>query len=164
VGSTYLARITGLCSDVAVKLAAASPRDEKALKHSLPVALVYENNCDSRDAYTPVRQSRVPRDGDHHVELVASVQGMADQDAIDGFEFATFVRELDALRLRMVGASFFESIGSVSLQITTDDARSGVSPSLHNAEHGLAQGSMQDAVASAVLLLNNHDDMARRRR
>jgi len=164
VGSTYLARITGLCSDVAVKLAAASPRDEKALNRSQPVGRGNENAQDSHGDYTSARRPRVLRDGGRHTELVPNAQTMADQDAIDGFEFATFVRELDALRLRMVGASFFESIGSVSRQITTDDARSGVSPSLHNAEHGLAQGSMQDAVASAVLLLNNHDDMARRRR
>ena len=104
------------------------------------------------------------RDGGHHAELVPNAQAMADEEAIDGFEFATFARELDALRLQMVGASFFERVGTISRQTAMDDAVSLAPLSLHNAEHGSAPRSMQDAVASAVLLLNNHTDMARHRR
>ena len=162
--STYLARVTGLCSDIAVKLAAASPRDEKTLNRSQAVGHGNENAEDSRGDHMPARRPRMLRDGGHHAELVPNAQAMADLDAIDGFEFATFVRELDALRLRMVGASFFERVGTISRQTTMDDAVSLAPPSLHNAEHGLAPRSMQDAVASAVLLLNNHTDMARLRR
>jgi hypothetical protein len=159
-----LARVTGLCSDIAVKLAAASLRDEKALNRSQPVGRGNENAEDSSGDYTTARRPRVLHDGGRHAELVPNAQVTVDEDAIDGFEFATFVRELDALRLRMVGASFFERVGAISRQTAMDDAASLVPPSLHNAEHGLAPRSMQDAVASAVLLLNNHNDMARRQR
>jgi hypothetical protein len=159
-----LARVTGLCSDIAVKLAAASPRDEKTLNRSQAVGHGNENAEDSSGDYTPARRPSELRDGGRHAELVPNAQVTADEDAIDGFEFTTFVRELDALRLRMVGASFFERVGAISRQTTMDDAASLVPPSLHNAEHGLAPRTMQDAVASAVLLLNNRNDMARRRR
>jgi hypothetical protein len=159
-----LARVTGLCSDIAVKLAAASLRDEKTLNRLQPVGRGNENAEDSRGDYMSARRPRVLRDGGHHAELVANAQAMADEDAIDGFEFATFVRELDALRVRMLGASFFERVGTISRQIVMDDAVSPVPPSVRNAEHGLPPRSMQDAVANAVLLLNNHTDMARRRR
>jgi hypothetical protein len=159
-----LARVTGLCSDIAVKLAATSLRDEKALNKSQSVGRGNENAEDSSGDYTTARRPRVLRDGGRHAEPVPNAQAMADEDAIDGFEFATFVRELDALRLQMVGASFFKRVGAISRQTVMDDAVSQVPPSLLNAEHGLPPRSMQDAVARAVLLLNNHDDMAHWRR
>ena len=164
MGSTYLARITDLCSDIAGKLGAPTPRDEGAYNPSPPLGRDDKNRQDFRNNDASSRRPKVLRNGSSQAQSAPDAQWMTNEGAVEGCDFATFVRELDALRLRMMGSSFYERVEAISRQIAVDDGCGAPPHSLRDVDDGSAQRSIQDAVTSAVLLLDHGGGTVRLRR
>jgi hypothetical protein len=87
---------------------------------------------------------------------VQDADGVSAFDVDHRYEFAEFARELDALRLRMLSASFYERVGDMAQRGVSGDRHGRVQVSARHGDERGAVASIQDAITSAVLSLETH--------
>lgn len=173
--SNYLARITGICADIATKLMVdAPPREEKANGQLRIVSRGGKNLRAYRENFAPSRQPSAARDkaqqawsGDQDRRAdfdEAPLQEPVSEETTDVFRFAAFVKDLDSLRRRMLGVSFCDRVWDISREIA-DGTENGDQLTPEQTSDGeQAMRSVRDAITSAVLLLPYHGADARRAR
>jgi len=162
VGSNYLARIRLISSEIAIKLMAAKPRVEQESRQRR--FTVCDNKSMPKCEQNSFQKSRASRRNTQRDVLAREARGVEIDDATNSFEFSSFARDLDALRLRMMSVSFCERVREVSRQIAgaTEIVDEFGAEKISEADRTL--NSICDAIASAVQLLPCHGAPARRSR
>jgi hypothetical protein len=160
-----LARITDIYSEIAVKLTAVTPRGEKAHAQFRAASHSDENMPECSENRSSFCRPSALRYDSRQTGLPQDTQRIeAEGMMVDGSEFATFMSELNTLRLRMMMASFYERIGDVSRQIADATESSDELGSEQISDNDRALKSIHDAITSAVLLLPYHGIGARHAR
>lgn len=160
MASTYLARITSLCSDMAVKLSATASRSDRAGRQRDVGEGSNKNIEDYRGHSLSSREAGLQRSATYPMKLRSIVDGIVGEDVIDEFDLVHFVRELDALRLRMVGAALYERFEVMPERLVIDVGCDAVTPALaQDPDSEAPRQSIQDAIADAVFLLEHRGEV-----
>lgn len=164
MGANYLVRITDICSELATKLIVAAPRGENEHGQFRIASRNDKNVLEHKGNYASPRQARALREQSGQAESSREAQRIEAESAGDGFESAAFVRELDSLRLRMMGASFYERVREMSHQIVGAAEIGAEFGPEQVSDNDQSLKSIREAVTSAVLLLSYNDMNAGRTR
>lgn len=153
MGSSYLVKISGICADIATKLMIDAPSDEKSATQvrSEPRGSQIAR-ISGPDTSSSWRASAVRDDA----QDVWSTYDRLSTDAgepVDMFQFATFMRDLDALRMRMLAGSFCDPVSQVQSEISEAAVGDDGDDCRRVTGQELAPVSVVEAIASAVLLL-----------
>ncbi len=171
--SNYLARITGICADIATKLMVDAPREEKASGQLRIVSRGGENPQAYRENFAPSQPSAArdkaqqawSGDQDRHTDFGGpTMEEPVSEETTDVFRFAAFVKDLDSLRRRMLGVSFCDRVWDISREIADGTENSDQLTPEQTSDDEQAMRSVRDAITSAVLLLPYHGAGARRAR
>ncbi len=156
MGSSYLVRIADVCSGIADKLMAPSRRGDMPNDQRHAFSRNGANINDIPDKRPSVCRQKAGRDS---IQKIGSMRDAWKVDAEGSpsiFEFAAFVRDLDALRKRMIGVSFCDQVCEMSHQIACATEDYSASDHVQDFDGDPASKSMRDAITSAVLLLPDH--------
>ncbi|AGK57502.1 hypothetical protein HYPDE_29118 [Hyphomicrobium denitrificans 1NES1] len=159
-----MARITDICSDIAIKLTAATSRGEKVHTQFLVASHSNENMSECGENQSSLRRPKALRGNSQQAGLPQEAQRIEAGGMVDRSEFATFMGELNALRLRMMTVSFYERVEEVSRQIADATESGDELGSEEVSDNDQALKSIRDAIANAVLLLPYHGAGARHAR
>lgn len=159
MGSSYLARITDFCSDMAVVLADTQVRAPKVMREA-----GMDSNSSAQDgAYSCASASRTRSSSGVGLQGVSSMRMRPAIDhAAEDYFFSAFAREIDLLREWMTEQSSCSD--PVSPQSSADEMDRASLPRLSEQADAQTWRSVQDAVTDAIGLLAYRTDTGYRRR
>jgi hypothetical protein len=156
----YWARIKAILSKLAAHSGSAASGKGTLAIQSGGVPHGVNKMLESQDFHAPMRSSIRLSDGTRQTGLLSSTPEVVGD--IAGFEIAKFVRDLDALRLRMMSVPLRRRALDVQYEIVKPGEGRHERHAGHAPASDRASCSVRDAIAGAVLLLPRRDEEASR--